>query len=30
MAQGLIRRAGLTPVRAFTGFVGHRYAIVAR
>jgi ubiquinone/menaquinone biosynthesis C-methylase UbiE len=26
----LIRRAGLAPVRAFTGFVGHRYAIVAR
>jgi ubiquinone/menaquinone biosynthesis C-methylase UbiE len=28
--EGLIRRAGLAPVRAFTGFVGHRYAIVAR
>ena len=28
--EGLIRRAGLSPVRAFTGFVGHRYAIVAR
>jgi ubiquinone/menaquinone biosynthesis C-methylase UbiE len=28
--EGLIRRADLTPVRAFTGFVGHRYAIVAR
>jgi ubiquinone/menaquinone biosynthesis C-methylase UbiE len=26
----LIRRAGLVPLRAFTGFVGHRYAIVAR
>jgi ubiquinone/menaquinone biosynthesis C-methylase UbiE len=28
--EALIRRAGLAPVRAFTGFVGHRYAIVAR
>lgn len=28
--EGLIRQAGLAPVRAFTGFVGHRYAIVAR
>ena len=28
--EGLIRRAGFAPVRAFTGFVGHRYAIVAR
>jgi ubiquinone/menaquinone biosynthesis C-methylase UbiE len=28
--DGLLRRAGLEPVRAFTGFAGHRYAIVAR
>lgn len=28
--EGLIRQAGLAPVRAFSGFVGHRYAIVAR
>jgi ubiquinone/menaquinone biosynthesis C-methylase UbiE len=28
--EGLIRRAGLAPVHKFTGFVGHRYAIVAR
>jgi ubiquinone/menaquinone biosynthesis C-methylase UbiE len=26
----LIRRAGLDPIRAFTGFAHHRYAIVAR
>ena len=28
--DGLLRRAGLEPGRAFTGFAGHRYAIVAR
>jgi ubiquinone/menaquinone biosynthesis C-methylase UbiE len=28
--EGLLRRAGLVPIRAFTGFAGHRYAIVAR
>jgi ubiquinone/menaquinone biosynthesis C-methylase UbiE len=28
--EGLLRRAGMEPVRAFTGFAGHRYAIVAR
>lgn len=28
--EGLLRRAGLEAIRAFTGFVGHRYAIVAR
>ena len=26
----LLRRAGLDPIRAFTGFARHRYAIVAR
>jgi ubiquinone/menaquinone biosynthesis C-methylase UbiE len=28
--EDLLRRAGLEPVRAFSGFAGHRYAIVAR
>lgn len=28
--ERLLRRAGLQPIRAFTGFAGHRYAIVAR
>lgn len=28
--DGLLRRAGLEPVRTFMGFAGHRYAIAAR
>ena len=28
--EGLLRRAGLDPIRAFSGFAHHRYAIVAR
>ena len=28
--EHLLRRAGLEPIRAFTGFAAHRYAIVAR
>jgi hypothetical protein len=28
--EEILRRAGLDPIRAFTGFARHRYAIVAR